>query len=106
LSNRLAWSSQLALTQHDYPNGRDQNEHGDNLKGEIVIFEQQQTNIADVVHARRGEGREWLLRHFRTANDGKNLDQQRKGNEHATPEGEPIDFAYFLGAQIEQHNDE
>jgi hypothetical protein len=96
----------LAFAQDDNADCGDENQDADYLKRQIVVAKQEQSNIANIIGLGRTQRRKRLFRHLSPADDSKNLDKKRQGDDQTTSESNPIYCPPFFGAQIEKHDDE
>src|ERR1043166_237322 len=99
-------SAQLALAQQDDSDGRDENKHTDDLKGQVVVLKKQQSDLVDIISCRSYERRKFFLGGSEISNDVKNLDQQSECDDGAAGGRYPVDLAQSFSAQIEEHDDE
>jgi len=94
----------LAFAQDDNADCCDENQDADYLKRQIVVAEQEQSNVANVIGLWRSKRRKSLFRHLSPADDSKNLYEKRHSDDKTTGESNPIHCPPFFGAQIEQHD--
>ena len=97
---------QLPLAKDDDANGGDQNEDSDNLKGQVKAGEQSVANVPDVGFIALCENRKVGFAHFKTDDNFPDHQAEDCDHRHRGESGGKLEFAAFLGFQVEQHDDE
>ena len=98
----LPWFSSA---EQDYPDRGNKHQDTDNLEGQIVVAEKKLANIPHII-CRRSERRKNPSRRLKVLNHDADLNQQDYRHSSAAYGTEPVDPASFLGADVQQHDDE